>query len=487
MSSIGDKALREFAGTLSQFDSVDTLKHLADTVGEAEVARLIDRLNLLKRLPEFEVRGIFLSNAEIDANGEGFLKSFPQIRFIGTSELQSTYVSAERVVPIGRRVEFDVSGFETSKYIVDKDHEAIVAPIKASGLVALDGISNQAIFYFNVRGPLGRTQVNKDIASSINDPSRHKLFPLFHNGITIIAKGLNSTTDAIGIEDYFVVNGCQSLTALYGNRTKITGELRILTKIIKASPASELAEMVTRFSNNQNGIKARDFKSNNQIQIRLQNEFQSQYGREFFYEIKRGEDNRGLEVISNETAGLYLMAFDLKQPWGTHRKYQVFEDRHSDLFGRPSVNAHRIVFCHLLANQILKATANLENLLFARYVLTKYLILYILRLIFETDEIGNQSIQYPNQFTTDRANRTALISAVDALLNEVTTDLNAELKDAGEDFDYRGKLRDDAWCKKLANDIVGTHQKLVSRRRIESLSVMFQQALDAQGSTPATV
>ena len=446
------------------------------------MARLIDRLHLLLRLPEFEVIGIFLSNAEIDANGEGFLKSCPQIRFIGPSELQSTYVSAEREVPIGRRVEFDVSGFETSKYIVDREHEAIVAPVKASELVALDGISNQAIFYFNVRGPLGRTQVNKDIAVSINDASRHKLFPLFHNGITIIATELDSTSDAIGIADYFVVNGCQSLTALYNNRTNITGDLRILTKIIKASPSSLLAEMITRFSNNQNGIKARDFKSNNQIQIRLQNEFQTHYEMEFFYEIKRGEDNGGLEVISNETAGLYLMAFDLKQPWATHRKYQVFEDMHSDLFGRPTVNAHRIVFYHLLANQIQKATAKLDNLLFAGYVLTKFLILYILRLIFETDEIGRKAINYPDQFTTNTVNRAALVSAIDTILSEVATDLNAELKDAGEDFDYRGKLRDEAWCKKLANDILGTHQKLVSRGRIDSLSVIFQQALQLQGS-----
>jgi len=58
----------------------------------------------------------------------------------------------------------------------------------------------------------------------------------------------------------------------------LTDNLRVLTKFIKASPASPLAEMITRFSNNQNGVKARDFKSNNHIQIRLQNEFRSIYG-----------------------------------------------------------------------------------------------------------------------------------------------------------------------------------------------------------------
>jgi hypothetical protein len=45
-------------------------------------------------------------------------------------------------------------------------------------------------------------------------------------------------------------------------------------------------------------------------------------------------------MIANEDAGLYLLAFDLKRPWATHRKYQVFEDDHSEIFGRPAVDAH---------------------------------------------------------------------------------------------------------------------------------------------------
>jgi len=36
------------------------------------------------------------------------------------------------------------------------------------------------------------------------------------------------------------------------------------------------------------------------------------------------------------------MAFDLKEPWGTHRKYQVFDEKHADLFARPEVTADRI-------------------------------------------------------------------------------------------------------------------------------------------------
>ena len=52
----------------------------------------------------------------------------------------------------------------------------------------LQGISDQSIFDYNVRGALGNTKINKGIVRSIKDKSLHKQFPLFHNGITIVAE-----------------------------------------------------------------------------------------------------------------------------------------------------------------------------------------------------------------------------------------------------------------------------------------------------------
>src|SRR5206468_2492466 len=126
-------------------------------------------------------------------------------------------------------------------------------------------------------------------------------------------------------------------------------------KFIHMEPTSALAKQITDFSNNQNGVKARDFMANNPMQIRLQNEFHNVYGGQYSFEIKRGEAKGPGTVISNEYAGLLLMAFDLKEPWATHRKYQVFEDRHADLFGRPEVTADRIVLCHVIAEAIEEA------------------------------------------------------------------------------------------------------------------------------------
>lgn len=474
-STVGDKLLREFQGTLTQFASEESVMHLVASAGDGQIAKLINRLDLPRHLPEFDVVGYFICNSEIDANGQAFLQSAGNIRFIGKSDLEGSYVASERNIPATTPLSFSISGYNVAEYIVDTEHRAVIAPIRASELVKMDGIANQAVFAFNVRGPLGRTQVNKDIARSISEQGKHKLFPLFHNGITVVAEKVEKTADTVDVENYFVVNGCQSLNALFKNKQRLTDNLRILTKFIQAPPTSDLAEMITRFSNNQNGVKARDFKSNNQIQIRLQNEFNSCYGQDFFYEIKRGEDPHGLEVISNELAGQYLMSFDLKTPWATHRKYQIFEDRHADLFGRPVVSADRIVFCHVLAKRIDTRQNDISNSLFAKYILTKFFLLYVLRLLLQNDTEETDVIACPNEYVRESADRVRLAGVIDKLLSEVITDLNAEIDQLGDDFDYRGKLRDEAWCKALAHELAATHKKLVDRDRLEGFGEMYKQ------------
>ena len=476
VSSIGDTLLKEFAGTLKQFENASTLKNLIKSAGKADVGKLINRLDLLNKITDYALKGVFISNSDLDKNGFDYLKSHSGIRFVGKSELENTFISSARGVRIAKPAQFDVSGYEVATYVVDKDHSAIIAPLKAVELIKLDGITNQALYAFNVRGPLGRTQVNRDIAASIRDKARHKLFPLFHNGITIIAQDVKATKDKVTISGYYVVNGCQSLSELFNNSSSLTENLRVLAKLIKMAASSALSEMVTSFSNNQNGVKARDFKSNNPIQIRLQNEFKKHFGNEFYYEIKRGDDNRGLQTITNEQAGLYMMAFDLKRPWATHRKYQVFEDDHSEIFGRPSVTAERIVFLHLLSERINAAIPRLKNSLFAKYALTRFLLLYVMRLVLDGDAVGANAVLNPNAYVNDKHNRRAFLKCADQILNDIVIDLNAELEQLGEDFDYRGKLRDEVWVKDLANRLVGDYRKLVSRGRIDSFGVEFKKA-----------
>ena len=481
--TIGDTVLKEFLGTLSQFESKETVENLIDTAGQAQVAGLIQRLDLLNKLESYTVRGIFISNIDLDRNGEAFLMTTPIIEFVGKSVLESTYISTSKEIPEGRTAEFDISGINLSKHYVDTRTLAVIAPIKAIELVEMEGIADQSVFAYNVRGPLGRTNVNKDIVKSIKDASTHKQFPLFHNGITIVTNLIEETDEKVKINTFYVVNGCQSLTALFDNRGYLTEVLRILTKFVQVGVDSPMSVTITHYSNNQNGVKPRDFKSNSNVQVRLQNEFRNEYGTEYFFEVKRGEDNSGLPAISNEQTGVQFMAFDLREPWGTHRRYQVFDEKYNEIYARPEVTAHRILLLHLIEERIKEKLNNINNQLIGKYALTRAIMMFIIRQILENDEVGQDLLLSPENYIKRAEYRQGFIECIDLIIDDVVVDLNGEVDQNGEDFDYKSKFRDKEWVSELSTNIVSSYLKLVNRGRINSFKSEWQDKVMAMSNS----
>jgi hypothetical protein len=155
-STIGDASLRAFAGTITQFEAADSIRNLIDTAGTARVATLVKELDLINKISTHELRAEFLSNVELDDNGRGFLREAPKITFIGKTHLLSSYISDSRDLPTHDQRSFDIAGFRFTEYIVDANTMAVIAPIKATELVALEGISDQSLFAFNVRGHSGK-------------------------------------------------------------------------------------------------------------------------------------------------------------------------------------------------------------------------------------------------------------------------------------------------------------------------------------------
>ncbi|WP_156649823.1 hypothetical protein [Methylobacterium sp. Leaf89] len=166
-STVGDAALRDFLGTLQQFESVESATHLMQTANNTQVASLIRRSGLLSKLDSYTLRGEFITNIDLDQNGKDFLQQHgDKILFVGRTELVDSYISNERDLPIQKPATFDIYGFDVGVYKVDSEIGAMIVPVKARQLVELDGIKDQSVFSYNVRGPLGRTSVNKDLVKA---------------------------------------------------------------------------------------------------------------------------------------------------------------------------------------------------------------------------------------------------------------------------------------------------------------------------------
>jgi hypothetical protein len=164
------------------------------------------------------------------------------------------------------------------------------------------------------------------------------------------------------------------------------------------------------------------------------------------------------------------MAFDSGEPWATHRKYQVFEDKYTELFARKEVTADRVVMLRVIAESIDAALPRLTNGLVAKYVLTRYMLLYCIRDILKRDTLWTQINTSPQTFIRNAHDRQCFRKCIDNIVSDLVTDVDAEIQDAGEDFDYRGKLRDSEWVKKLAKSVVSDHLKMVARNKIQSFA-----------------
>lgn len=476
--TLGDTQLKEFAGTLAQLSDPQHIQEIAATTSNTDLANLLKSENVAAKVTDgFRVRGIFVTNITGDNNARKFLDAYDRLSLFDKKALEASFVHAGPTAPVAKPVAFDVFGYECIQCSVG-DVRAIFAPLKASELIDLDGIVSNKLFELNVRGSLGRTKVNKDIAKSIENKADHKEFLLFHNGLTLLCENFSYQNDKVQISGYSVVNGCQSLTSLYENRSKVTDDLRLMARIIELPPGNTLADKITHHSNNQNPINARDLQSNSTIQRRLQNEFYQNYKDDVFYRIKRGEADQAPLNIDNDEAGRLLLAFDLKQPWTCHQSYKVLDELHGDIYARPEVDAHRIIAVYEIAEAVKKALENIENKLLASYRLTQYFMLYTARLALEIDDKGKECCSNPRKFVAVPDGRARLRRAVAPVITDLVIDLNAEVRErdeAGKPFDYKRELKSPNLVRELGRSIISNYQKSVARKRASSFGQEWEE------------
>ena len=480
--TLGDTQLKEFIGTLSQFTSADDIATLQASTSNSELSHLLEAEKIATNISDgYKVIGMFVTNIGRDANATAYLSGRDDLQLFDKQELERRYIPVGPTEATGAPVTFDVFGYDFSEYKIG-DVKVLFAPLKARELVMLDGIENSELFAWNVRGSLGRTKVNRDIGKSIDDPSEHKHFLLFHNGLTVLCEELNHEDDKITIEKYSVVNGCQSLTSLYDHAAKLTDELRVMTRLIELPPEHELADKVTHHSNNQNPINARDLQSNSVVQRRLQNEINRDYPGTVFYRIKRGEPEQASEVIENDEAGRLLLAFDLRQPWVCHQSYKILDELHAAIFARPEVNSHRIVAMIDLLGSIATASSAIENRFIGAYRLTRYFLMYLLREALETDDEGRRFCKDPSFFLSVPNGRVKLRMAIEPVLGDLIIDFNAELREreeAGIPFDYKREFKSANPVRELSRVIIPQYQKAVQRNRATSFGAEWTGRCEA--------
>jgi hypothetical protein len=89
-----------------------------------------------------------------------------------------------------------------------------------------------SLFYDNVRHWQEWNQVNSEMWDTLSSPDKARYFPLLNNGVTVVARRVHPTGNKFLLEDYQVVNGCQTSYVLHECRAALTDDVMIPVRLI---------------------------------------------------------------------------------------------------------------------------------------------------------------------------------------------------------------------------------------------------------------
>ena len=276
-----------------------------------------------------------------------------EIEPLGVSELVALLNAQERrtrKIDSDIRIKYDANTPSLLKYY-SQGIKGLVCTVPAQEIARIvNDDPDGAVFDLNVRRYLGtRGGVNKDILKTCTAAQESYEFWFLNNGLTVVCDSFDAVTDPdhphVKLRNMQIVNGCQTATtlALAQAEGTLSPDVRILVRIYE-TPAKDLVDRIVLTTNNQNRIGSRDLKANDSVQIDMERAF-SIFG--FLYERKaRQHDQAGVDsslVIPNEAVGQWYLAIVRRNPADARgRKYKLWEEHYSAVFGGTAVEPHLI-------------------------------------------------------------------------------------------------------------------------------------------------
>lgn len=156
--------------------------------------------------------------------------------------------------------------------------ESHLGYLKATDLLGVladdDGNLMSTVFYENVRDFQGETNaVNAEIAGTLESDVRGQ-FPLLNNGVTIIAKSVRQIGTKFVVQDFQVVNGCQTCNVLWSKRDVLDESVQVPLRLISTDDEDVIVAII-RATNRQTEVKEEQFYATSDYLKQLEMYFES--------------------------------------------------------------------------------------------------------------------------------------------------------------------------------------------------------------------
>ena len=293
---------------------------------------------------KFVTTGIYrkpdaLENAKNDflsqINDLGYFGSV-DIGFLGRDEITSLWISTYETVT----AELEMFSNAALPKIHGID-EAYLAVVKAKDLVDNllindDGNLRAHVFQENVRAFLGiENPVNESIARTLDESNQSTRFPVLNNGITIVSPDVRVQGSILHLENFQIVNGCQTSNVLFERREGLSDSVMVNLKVVETSNEDVFADLV-RATNSQSKVDETQFLSLRPVVKRVEeyfNTYEGLDGRLYFERRDRqyvGRDVPAVRTFNVNVAAKAVASMFLERPDLAYRYPKQMYDQLGD-------------------------------------------------------------------------------------------------------------------------------------------------------------
>ena len=482
-SALGDVDLKNFFGSLLHLKTPELVEGLLATTKNTELRALLIRVKLLDATRAgYRLRPIFVCNL---SGNDDAAKYLAQTKTAGDPiDLWDAVRLGVVAEQLNREwfVDEEVRlNFKSDRFFYlgqgKSNPDLIYAAIPARELVRLPGIADTRIFAQNVRLFLGdKTTVNRQMIQTIRDAKEHANFLQFHNGLTIVARSMRIRGKKIWLDGFSVCNGCQSLSALHKNQKYLTDDLEVLVRFVRVGTDRTLQETISERTNSQNAITLRDLSSNDDKQISLQQEFNKNFGKKYFYSLRRGDVTEASRALFNEDAGRLLLAIYCREPDKTFRRGPILDSLREKIFSFDT-DAFRIRLCQLIFDAATEALQSARFKPIQDYAGAKYFVAFAISEMLRTDPSGALLLNSPKGFLSTDSEPTKSEAKVVSELKRLADcavssfDYLIEEECKQDTFDYKADFKLPERVSTFANHIKTDYQKDVKRGKESALAI----------------
>jgi hypothetical protein len=210
--------------------------------------------------------------------------------------------------------------------------EAYIGLVPATTFLELiqdeNGDLIRSLFYDNVRDWQDYNSVNAEIKTTLESSDQRARFALMNNGVTVIAKTLRQTGHKVYIEDYQIVNGCQTSHVLHDQKEHLDATVLVPLRLIATKDESVISAII-KATNRQTEVKQEQLMALSDFQKKLENYFVSfDDAKKLYYERRSRQYNSltGIEKTRIVTPANLIRAYAsmfLDEPHRTTRTYRA--------------------------------------------------------------------------------------------------------------------------------------------------------------------